>query len=350
MRRSLVRCWSGLLPLVLAASAHAVSCTTQSQMTAAERSSLEDTALAIARNVQQGDVAAVKAQTSPAVAAQFAGIADSIEAVQPSIEHATLTADDLYALHATDASGAEPAEFFCSVPASALIVTLTIPHLPAGNYALAIVHATGVEHPQQISLILSKGSAEGPWQLAGFFVRPMTMGGHDGVWFWQRARMYAAKKQPWNAWFYYQAAEYLLDPVNFLSSPNLQRLESEANSVEPEGLPGESAMRVANGSETFAVTGIHPGELGDHLDLVVRYRGTAGSDPVAERAQVVAVMQALLRAHPEFAAAFQGLWVYAVDAAGQSPFALELPMNQIESAAPSAAGSEPSLHSRKQTG
>lgn len=352
MRWRVVRCWSGLLPLALAVSANAVSCTTQSQMAAAERASLEHAALSIAANIQQGNLNAVKGQIASAAAAQFSGIADSVQAVSPLIQHAALTADSLYELDASDLPQAEQAQFFCSVPASPLIVTLTIPNLPPGNYALAIVHATGVDHPQQLSLILSRSSSHSnDWKLAGFFPRPMTMGGHDGVWLWRKAREYAARKQLWNAWFYYQSAQYLLDPVDFLSSPNLEKLQREAQAAQPAGLPVSLPIPIEGDGHTFEITNLHPGDFAGQLDLIVNYNGTVEPDPVAERAQVVAVMHALLRSHPELTSAFHGLWVYAMAPNNQSPFALELPMDQIQnSSAKSVQRSASAVNPQKQAG
>ncbi len=318
-------------------------------MTAAQRNGLEQAALRLADDFQTGNLAAIKAQTLSSVAAKFSGIADSIQAIQPFLRHATLTADSLYLLTATDLTAAQEAQFFCGVPGSPLIVTLTIPSLPPGQYALAIVHATGVEHPQQVSVILSEESAGGGWKLAGFFSRPMTLGGHDGVWFWQQARTWAQKKQNWNAWFYYQTAQYLLNPVDFLSSPNLQKLRREAEGVEPGGLPGAQPMPLNGDRQSFEVTSLHTGELAGQLDLVVNFEGAPEKDPVAARAEVTAVMRALLHQHPELASAFHGLWVYATPPGGQPPFALELPMSQIQDSI-SPAAQPNTTNPRKQTG
>ncbi|HTV81390.1 MAG TPA: hypothetical protein VME18_01975 [Acidobacteriaceae bacterium] len=346
-----MRFLAGLLPLALGAAAYAVSCTTESMMTAEERGTLEQTALALANNVKTGNLTTLKAQTLSTVAAKFSGIADSVQAVQPFLQHATLTADALYLLNAGDLTSTEEAQFICGVPGSALIVTLTIPSLPPGQYALAILHATGVEHPQQLSMMLSRVPGSSGWKLAGFFTRPMTLGGHDGVWFWRQARVYAAKKQDWNAWFYYQTAQYLLNPVDFLSSPNLERLLREAEDVQPGGLPGEQPMHLNGDGQSFDITNLHTGELAGQLDLVVDFRGTPQSDPVAARAEVTAVMRALLQQHPELASAFHGLWVYASSPGGQPPFALELPMSQIRnSASPAGLPSTGTNNSRKQAG
>ncbi len=327
--------WAGFLaaalPLGMALPAFGISCTTQSQMAAAQRTVLAQSAQMLAANVESGNPAAVQAQTITAVASQFGGIANSIQQVSTSIQHATLTVDDLYLLDATDLKAAQESQFFCGVAGSALTVEVTIPNLPPGKYALAIVHATGVKQPQQLTLVLQNdpvGSQD--WKLAGFFTHPMTMGGHDGLWFWRQARDYAAKKQVWAAYFYYQTAQFLLEPVDFLSSPNLQKLQREAEQNRPDNLPGAEPLRLSTGTGTFEVTNLHTGELANQLDLVVTFNGTPGQDPVAARAQVTAVMRALLQQHPDLQSAFHGLWVYAATPGNTNPFALELPMEQIQ--------------------
>lgn len=317
-------------------------------MTAAQRNALEQAAMALAQNVQTGNLTALQAQTISDVAAKFSGIANSVQAIQPFLERATLTTDALYLLNATDLTTAQEAQFFCGVPGSPLIVTLTIPDLPPGQYALAVVHATGVEKPQQVSMILSSAAGGGGWKLAGFFTRPMTLGGHDGLWFWQQARAYAAKKQDWNAWFYFQTAQYLLSPVDFLSSPNLQKLLREAEESEPSGLPGDQPMQVSGNGQSYGITSLHTGELAGQLDLVVDFKGAPEPDPVAARAEVTTVMRALLQLHPELASAFHGLWVYAYPPGGQPPFALELPMSQIPNSG--SSGQPSTTNPGKQTG
>lgn len=324
-----------ILPLVLTAPAFGVTCMTQSQMSQAQRGVVEQAARALAASVQAGNTNAVREQTISAVAAQFGGIAGTIQTINPSIQQATITVDGLYLLNAADLKGTDEAQFFCGIPGSSLTVEVTIPGLPPGQFALAIVHATGVKQPQQMSMLLQNDPAgSASWKLAGFFTRPMTMGGHDGLWFWRQARDYAAKKQVWDAWFYYETAQYLLNPVDFISSPNLEKLQREAEKVRPGGLPDADPLRLNSNGQSFNVTSVHTGELSGQLDLVVNYQATPNQNPVAARAQVTAVMRALLQAHPELRAAFHGLWVYADTPGNQSPFALELPMDQIESSVP----------------
>jgi hypothetical protein len=187
-----------------------------------------------------------------------------------------------------------------------------------------------VEQPQQISLILQndpEGSQQ--WKLAGLFVRPLTEAGHDGLWYWKQARDFAGRKQNWNAYFYYQTAAFLLDPVDFLTSPNLQKLQKEAQAVKPVELPGETPLEIEAGGQSLEITAIRTQTFENGLDLVVNYKAKGVSDPVATRTQIVALMKALLTQHPELRTGFHGLWVYAYSDNGQ-PFAIELPMNQIQ--------------------
>jgi len=320
--------------------AGAATCKTQSQMTTAQRDELSTAARAILGQVQSGDVQALRSNTIPAVAADFGGIASSVDSLKPLVRQASITIDALFALDATpDSLGAARTDFFCGSP----LVVLNFTNLPPGSYALIIVHATGVPLPQQISLILSE-TAPHHWMLAGFFNRPMLEAGHDGLWYWVRARTYTQRSMNWNAWLYYRVAAYVLDPVDFLSSPNLEKLQHEENRIRPEGLPGvKPVVLVAHGS-SFQVTAIEPTAVFGTLDLEVHYTPDAAQaaqlrDASTARMQVTEVMAALLALHPELHDAFHGIWVRA-DGASASLFSLELPMDQIASGIePMASGS-----------
>jgi hypothetical protein len=323
--------WLALACLLAASPAsRAVTCTTGSQMAPAQRDLLAQTARNLAGRIQAADIAAVRDQTIAPVAAQFGPVADSIQGVAPQIQSATITVNGLYVLGATDLKAAQDeAQFFCSVPGSGLIVSVTIPQLPPGNYALIILRATGVEHSQQLTLLLQNdpaGSAH--WKLAGFFTRPMTVAGHDGVWYWTTARNYAQKQQNWNSYFYFQTAAFLLNPVDFLSSPNLEKLQKEAQAVSPPELPGANPMVLKGSTQNFDISGLRTDNFSGNLDLVINYRTKDVSDPVATRAQIVELMKTMLAQYPQLRQAFHGLWVYA-NADKQSPYAIELPMNKI---------------------
>ena len=321
----LLICAGVLLPV----NAKAASCKTQSQMTAAERDALSSAARTMISEVQSGDVQALRTNTIPAVAADFGAIAGSVDSLKPLVQGAAITVDSLYLLDASAESvGVRRTDFYCGIP----LVVLNFTDLPPGIYATVILHATGVPNPQQISLMLSE-TVEHRWMLAGLFSRPMIEAGHEGLWYWVSARKYAEMKMNWNAWFYYRTAAYLLNPVEFLSSPNLDKLQREEDLVRPTAFPGTKPMMLdANGS-VFQVTAIDTTAALGTLDIEVHYIPDAAQaaqlhNPTTARKQVTEVMTALMALHPELQEAFHGIWVYA-DEGSASLFSLELPMEQI---------------------
>jgi len=318
-----------LISLLMPLAAGAASCKTQSQMTAEQREALSSAVRMIGGEVQSGDTQALRANTVSAVAADFSGIAGSVDDLKPLVQRAAITIESLYMLDAlAEPGGSARTDFYCGTP----LVVLHFSDLPAGTYAVAILHATGVAQPQQISLILSETS-EHRWMLAGFFSRPMVEAGHDGLWYWTSARSFAQKNMNWNAWFYYRTAAYLLAPAEFLSSPNLQKLEQEEARSRPDSLPGTKPVSLDVHGLVFQVTTMDTSAALGSLDLEVHYaadNAQAGQlrDPVSARKQVTEVMMTLLALHPELQEAFHGIWVYA-DVGPTSVFSLELPMDQI---------------------
>jgi hypothetical protein len=310
-------------------NAFASTCKTESQMTVVERDTLSNATRSLIAAVQSGDVQNLQSNTIPQVAAEFGGIAASIQTLKPLVQQATVIINSLYFLDAsTEAAGNARTEFFCGTP----VVVMNFNGLPPGTYALALVHATGVPQPQQISLVLSKGAGN-RWMLAGFFARPMLDAGHNGLWYWTSARAFAQKKMNWDAWFYYRLAANLLEPVDFLTSANLQKLQHETDQVHPDNLPGTKPLSISVNGSTYQVTGIETSSALGSLDLEVNYSPSpaqAGQlrDPPSARKQVMDVMTSILALHPEVHDAFHGIWVHA-NQGDASLFSLELPMDQI---------------------
>jgi hypothetical protein len=169
--------------------------------------------------------------------------------------------------------------------------------------------------------------------LGGFFSRPMMEAGHDGLWYWVSARKYTQANMPWDAWFYYRIAADVLAPVEFLSSPNLEKLQHEEELGHPDNLPGPKPLMLAAHGSSFQVTTIDTTAIFGALDLEVHYSPDAAQtaqlrDPPTARKQVTEIMTALLALHPELHDAFHGIWVQA-DQGSSSIFSLELPMDQI---------------------
>lgn len=319
---------------ILADSADAASCLTQSQMPPQQRDALANQARSFIALVQSGDTTSLRARTLPAIASDFDAIATSVNALKPEVQNATITVDNVYSLDASkDQPGAQRTQFFCGSP----IVVLTFNGIPPGNYALAILHATGVPKPQQISIILVEAGSN-QWQLAGFYSKPMIEADHDGVWYWTSARKYAQSHGSLAAWLYYSVAENLLSPVDFMASPNLDKLNQEWQQSRPPSLsPNGSIMLNANGA-TFNVINMGIATDFGGLDLDLHYTPDptqAGQlrTPVTARQQVTELMTALLAQNPELRQAFHGIWVHA-DQGQANLFALELPMNQIEPGQP----------------
>ena len=314
---------------MLPQAATAASCKTQSQMTAAQRDALSSTARSMMAQVQRDDTQGLRANTLPAVAADFSGIAASVDSLKTVVPQATVTVESLYLLDSTaDAPGATQTDFFCGTP----VVVMNFNGLPPGSYALAILHATGVAQPQQIALVLAE-TPDHRWMLGGFYAKPMMEAGHDGLWYWVSARKFAAKNMNWDAWFYDRLAANLLDPVDFLSSPNLQKLQAEEEKAHPTNLPTTQPLALAAHGASFQVTSIDTTVTFGPLDLEVHYAPDPAQaaqlrDPSTARKQVTQLMTALLELHPDLPAAFHGIWVQA-DGGSAELFSLELPMDQI---------------------
>jgi len=314
---------------LFALPAGAASCLTQSQMTSQQRDALANQARSFIALVQSGDTASLRSRTLPAIASDFDAIASSVIALRPDVQNATITVDNVYSLDASkDQPGAQRTQFFCGSP----IVVLTFNGIPPGNYALAILHATGVPKPQQIAIILAATSPN-QWQLAGFYAKPMIEADHDGIWYWTSARKYAQDHGNLAAWLYYSVAENLLSPVDFLASPNLDKLDQEWQQSRPPNLSANGSMMLNANGATFNVINLGIATDFGGLDLDLHYapdptQTSQLRTPVTARQQVTELMTALIAQHPELRQAFHGIWVHA-DQGQSNLFALELPMNQI---------------------
>lgn len=320
---------AALFPILFPSRANAATCKTQGQMAPEQRTALASTARILMGEVQNGDVQALRQNTLPAVAADFTGIASTVDSLKPFVGKATITVENLFLLDSTtEPAGAARTDFFCGTP----VVVMNLTDLPPGTYAVAILHATGVPQPQQIVLILAQ-SADRRWLLGGFSYKPMLEAGHDGLWYWIAARKYAQRNMNLDAWFYYKTAANFLSPVDYLSSPNLDKLQHEEDQVKPNNLPGSKPITLSEQGSLYQVTSIDTTDALGAFDLEVQYTPDSRQaaelrDPVSARKQVTQVMVALLDLHPELHEAFHGIWVHA-NQGTTSLFSLDLPMDQI---------------------
>jgi hypothetical protein len=183
-----------------------------------------------------------------------------------------------------------------------------------------------------MALILgTDATVGGKWKLGGLFVREGALDGHDGVWYWRHARELAVKKAQWSAWFSYDIARSLLLPVDFVSSPNLEKLNREQSQLGPdpaETLPVTVVGTGVNAGKNWRITGLRLDTALHEPDLGLVYEGTGLTDPQAERNEAIGVMSGFLKLHPELRENFHGLWAYAEND-GKRSYAVELAMHDI---------------------
>lgn len=312
--------------LIAPSVAAAVTCTTQAEMTAQDRDMLSSVTLHLAAAVEQQDYGTLQAGLLPAEVSSWNGIRDAAEQAAPLLAGGQLQVRNLYLLDASMQTAPEDTQFFCSDKSGSLTVTITMQALPPGRYALALADAEGAKLAGQIGIILGWDGANGGWKLAGLSAHQGVFDGHDGVWYWTRGRA-LAHTDPWSAWYSYDAARYLLIPVSFLSSPNLQKLNEEQAQIEPS--PAKAfPLSLKQGDRIWKIDALSLDPSLHEADLAVAYESTGVTDPGALRTEATSVMSALLKAQPGLRANFHGLWAYAVKDGKRSPV-MELPMSQI---------------------
>jgi hypothetical protein len=299
-------------------------------MTEAQRAELVAAAQRFEQLAESGNVAALRPLLLTIVADQYDSIAAGMSETSASLKGTNFTPQNLFLLDASDLASAADTQFFCGLAGTPLTVTFDFPGLQPGRYAVVLAHAYRDRGGEQLAFILGRepGRDKDPWKLGGFYARPLAEGGHDGVWYWRQARDLSRKNERFSAYFYYQTARYLLTPIDFMTTPNLDKLQQEMAAVTPSGLPGALPMMVpGEAGASYAVTGIRTDATTGALDLVLRYRSAAAAGE-AQRTEAVAFMKAFLKQYPEVRSSFHGLWVYAEQPGGPA-FSLELPMEQI---------------------
>jgi hypothetical protein len=325
-------CWRVLAAaalLALPAAVYAASCTTQAGMLSLDRDALAAAGGRLTEAVLQQDFAVLRSALLPAESAEWEGIRGAVELAAPLVKGGQAQLRSLYLLDASSQRATADTQFFCSNESGSLTVTITMRALPPGRYAVVLADAAGAPLGGQLGMVLAwdgSGTAAA-WRLAGLSIRQGIFEGHDGVWYWTRARELARADQPWSAWFSYDAARWLLTPVDFLSSPNLEKLLNEQTAIK--GSPQEAfPYSVLDGPRTWKIDAVQLDATLRQADLGVTYESTGVTDPAAARTEAVAVLSAFLKAQPGLRENFHGLWAYAMRDGKRTPV-IELPMGQI---------------------
>jgi hypothetical protein len=306
-----------------------VSCTTQAAMPGPDRDILLAAANPLAAAVASQNFGVLQAALLPAVTGDWDSIRGVAQNAKPLLQGGELHWRNAYLLDATDMKAPQDAQFFCTNADSSLTVTINLRSLPPGKYAVVLGDFSGNPLAGQLGMILGQDSNK--WKLGGLFVREGAFDGHDGVWYWSHARDEVKSKHTWAAWFDYDIARWLLLPVDFLSSPNLEKLNSEQLQLTA---PSESfpvtvaSTAAADAGKSWKITSLHFDATLHAPDLALTYESAGLTDPQAKRAEAISVMSGLLHAHPELRENFHGLWGYA-EKDGARTYAIEVAMHDI---------------------
>jgi hypothetical protein len=305
----------------------AVTCTTQAELQPQDRNALAGIGQKLANAIVQQDDSTLQAQLLPAISGQWDGIRGEVELGAPLLKGGQAQLETIYLLDASTQTETTDDQFFCSNASGSMTVTVSMHALPPGKYAVILAQAAGAPQGGQIGLILVWDPTGTPgWKLGGVSVRQGIVDGHDGVWYWTRARSLASTDQPWSAWYSYDLARYLLLPVDFISSPNMEKLDREQGQIKDP--PGGFPISLNDGARTWKIDGVRIDTTLRQSDLSVTYESLGMADPAAARTEATAVLSAMLKAHPELKNNFHGMWAVASKDGKLTPV-MELPMAQI---------------------
>jgi hypothetical protein len=305
----------------------AVNCTSQGELQAADREALISAATPIADAIAAQNFDLLQASLLPAVIGDWDGIRSAAQAAAPALKGGKLQWRSAYLLDATDLKAPSDTQFFCSNADNSITVTVELHNLQQGRYAMLIGDFPGAPLSGQLALIFG-ADADKKWKLGGLFAREGTFDNHDGVWYWTHAREQAQKGSGWAPWFNYDMARWLLIPVSFVSTPNLEKLNREQMQLKASPLDGLPVTVSGDGGKSWKVTGLRIDTTLHTPDLALTYEGTGLTDPIAAKAEATAVMSGLLKAHPELRENFHGMWAYA-EKDGRRSYAIELAMHDI---------------------
>jgi hypothetical protein len=310
----------------MAVACHAATCTSQAELSGQDRTSLSASASQLLADVFAQDESALQSALLPSEASAWDSIRAAVRDAAPLLKGGQAQLRSVYLLETATTAGPADTQFFCSSASGGLTVTITLRALPPGRYGLVLADAPGTPQAAQVGLILAWDNGTGGWKLAGLFIRQGAFDGHDGIWYWAHGRE-LAKSDPWTAWYCYEAARFLLLPVDFISSPNLEKLLQEQSQIQ--GSPqSDFPLSLSSGDRTWKVEAVTLDPTLHEPDLGVVYESTGVTDPAAVRTEAVSVLSAFLKARPGLRANFHGLWAYAVRDGKRAPV-MELPMAQI---------------------
>ena len=308
------------------------NCETSSDMDAATRTALTNTALHYYDLIAKNDTATLRQSSTPALTADFSGIEATIKANQAALAGATPTARPPFLLTAQGTATVAHAEFFCGVfgrnGQTADSAAFYLNGLAPGNYGVVIVDAPSAKGIYTVSEILQQQGSD--WKLGGLYIKDARFNDHDSNWFITQAETFQKKGEVHNAWLYYVVARTLISPLPFMSTAATDKLYDDSQKVQPADFPEDGkTANLSAGTTTYKLTALFPEVVGNDLDLIVKYQVPSVADSNQTYQSNVAVMKALLTKYPELRSAFASVVARAVDPSGHD-YGTMLPMKDIK--------------------
>lgn len=317
MRRLISKTFWTALVLAAGVPGWSQGCQTREDIPAEAKNSMETAAKQVFDKAGAGDANGLRANAIPSLQSNFDGIAAAINDNKAAFAGARPELRTSFLLD-TGPNPSEDGRFYCGVFGAgglgANSAEFDLPGLPAGKYAIVIQDFIGNKGPYSLTTIFQEMSG---WKLAGFYVRPESAVGHDGIWYLDRAREYKSKGQAHNAWFYYVTSWDLLAPVTFMDSKLLSKITQESLAVQPKDVPtGGNAVDYAANGKTYKITDmiVLPNEK--TLDLSIKYSVPSTADFNGTQADARGLANAYVTQHPELKDSFNNVWVHAIDGHG----------------------------------
>ena len=317
MNHRLLRILLAVTVLAAGLPAWSQGCQTADEIAPQAKSSIESAARQAFTQASQDDVNGLRANAIPSLQSNFNGIAGAVNDNKPAFAGATPQIRTSFLLDTGPTPSAD-GNFYCGVFGAnglgASGAAFNIPGLPAGKYAVVIQDFIGNKGPYALTTIFQDMSG---WKLAGFYVRPESSLGHDGLWYLERAREYKTKGQNHNAWFYYVTSWDLLAPVTFMDTRLLSKITRESGTIQPKDVPvnGAPVNFTANG-KTYSITSMNVYNTGKSFDLSVKYSVPSAANFNAAQADARGLANALVAQYPELKDAFGNIWAHAIDPSG----------------------------------
>jgi hypothetical protein len=299
-------------------NAHAQSCQTSGDLEDAPRAAITAAGQRFFDMAAKGDVASLRQNAVPSLAADFSGIETSVKDHQPDLAGAHGIVKTVFLLDGT--TPVPHAEFYCGVfgkngqtTGSAVFY---FDNLPAGKYGVVLLDATSAKGRLMVSIILQQAGTD--WKVGGLYMKAAQVAGHDSEWFLARAREYKVKGQVHNAFFFYQEARGLISPLSFMSTLATDKLFDESQTAQPADIPSNGKTAdLSAGSASYKLTAVYPEAVGSDLDLIVKYQAADISNTNQVYQNNVAVIKAFVAKYPELRDAFAGVVARAVDPSGR---------------------------------